>query len=78
MDQRLKDQLRKQGSSSERLSLLEQIKQQKDLLDQYATASANEKKTLRLKMAELEDQLRKLRDNLAEIEIENQSYETLV
>jgi TolA-binding protein len=29
-------------------------------------------------MAELEDQLRKLRDNLAEIEIENQSYDTLV
>ena len=29
-------------------------------------------------MADLEDQLRKLRDNLAEIEIENQSYDTLV
>lgn len=29
-------------------------------------------------MAELEDQLRKLRDNLAEIEIENYSYDTLL
>lgn len=48
------------------------------MLDEYARQSATEKKDLWLEMAALEDELWKLRDKLAEIEIENESYKVLV
>jgi len=47
-------------------------------LDEFASKSAAEKKDLRLELAAIEDELRKLRDKLAEIEIENESYKILV
>ena len=56
---------------------LDEIKNQKALLLKYAEDSANEKKAMRQEMANLEDELRRLRDNLSEIEIENQSYQVL-
>lgn len=78
MDHRIKQTVSNSNYSKEKLSLIEQIKKQKALLDEYAKQSATEKKDLRLEMAALEDELRKLRDWLAEIEIENESYKVLV
>ncbi len=78
VDQRIKDTIRDSSYSKEKLSLIEQIKKHKALLDEYAKQSAIEKKDLWVEMAALEDELRRLWDRLAEIEIENESYKVLV
>ena len=42
-----------------------------------ANDAVEEKKNTRQEMGDLENDLRRLRDNLAEVEIENQSYQVL-
>lgn len=56
---------------------LKELLQRGVQLQTIATNSAEEKKELRLEQLDLEDSLRKLRDQLSEIEIENQSYQVL-
>lgn len=63
---------------SQRKSIADQINQTNRGFDQTTKEATSEKKRLREEMADLEDALRKVRDQLAETELENQNLQTIV
>ena len=68
-----------EGSSiSQRKTIAERVSVTNRDFDKSTKESTNEKRRLREEMADLEDALRKVRDQLAETELENQNFQTIV
>jgi len=63
---------------SQRKTVAEQINTTNREFDRSTKEATTEKKRLREEMADLEDALRKVRDQLAETELENQNLQTIV
>lgn len=63
---------------SQRKTIMEKVSRTNVDFDRSTKESTNEKRKLREEMADLEDGLRKIRDQLAETELENQNLQTIV
>ena len=57
--------------------MLNEIENKRGQLEKLAANSVEDKKNMRAEMGDLENDLRRIRDKLAEVEIENQSYQCL-
>lgn len=62
------------AGGEEKESLLDQIAKQKDLLAREAEEAVAQKRKEREEILALENDMRRLKDKLSEVEIENQSY----
>lgn len=62
----------------QRKSIAESISKASSDFDKTTTEATKEKRKLREEMADLEDSLRKVRDQLAETELENTNFQTIV
>jgi chromosome segregation ATPase len=65
------------ANHEERRKLTEQILQHSKNFEGYTQDSANEKRNLRAEFDDLEDSLRKLKDQISEIEIENKNLQLI-
>lgn len=63
---------------SQRKTIMESVTKTNHEFDRTTKEATNEKRKLREEMADLEDSLRKVRDQLAETELENQNLQTIV
>ena len=77
LERKLKDQNQQLEEGADQATLMAQIKAHRANLAQFAKDSAGEKQGMREELANLEDELRRMRDQLNEVEIENQSYKQL-
>ncbi|CAI2359822.1 unnamed protein product [Moneuplotes crassus] len=68
-----------EGSLSfQRKTISEKVSSTNQEFDRSTKEAASEKRRLREEMADLEDALRKVRDELAETELENQNFQTII
>lgn len=66
------------ASIGSRKTIVEKVSVTNRDFDRATKEATNEKRRLREEMADLEDALRKVRDQLAETELENQNFQTIV
>jgi chromosome segregation ATPase len=67
-----------EGAMNQRKTVIEQVTNTNREFDRSTKEATVEKRKLREEMADLEDGLRKVRDQLAETELENQNFQTII